>query len=247
MTTMTDVAAKLAEPTPFDEIRFVPQNVDVNERTALALPYYDARFVQQRLDDSCGPFGWQSDIKEVKGFVCVGIGIIDPESSRWLWKWDTGQEEQGQAVDADDDEIGGAKAIVSRGIKRAGVQWGIGRDVYGMAKKRKACDLRQGKGGKMVFARWTRSGAASSTAIPQPPPAGPFVVEDATATSGLAPLPTGDRKKDSAAFADLAMKHHVAQDTIAEIIQRNVGDDNRTDWQAALKDLEAHVAKNGAA
>jgi len=87
------IIAILNEPTPPARIRFVPQAISKEEKTALAVPYFDARFTMERLDAACGTFGWQSDVKEISGVFCVGIGILNPENGAWSWKWDTGQEE----------------------------------------------------------------------------------------------------------------------------------------------------------
>ena len=157
--TLDDIIKALQAHTPPREVRYLPQGIDKERGTALALAYVDARFVQDRLDAACGPFGWQSLIQDIGGFVCVGIAVLNPETSEWIWKWDTGQDEPTDETDYDDksDAVTVAgKSIVSRGIKRAGVQWGIARDLYDIPKRRRA--IRLNAGGK--FAGWdaTRDG-----------------------------------------------------------------------------------------
>lgn len=83
------------------------------------LLYKNARVDMQILDDAVGEFNWQRDHKEVKGNLYCGIGIKSPEGE-WVWKWDCGTEsytekEKGEASDS---------------FKRAGFNWGIGRELY---------------------------------------------------------------------------------------------------------------------
>lgn len=139
-----DIIAILQQPTPHENISFVyrrgsliknPQ--DKSKGSAVALPHIDARFTQSRLDEACGPFGWQSRSREVAGVLMVGIGIKNPESEEWIWKWDTGQE----TPERDSDGIGGKKGLVSNGLKRAGYQWGIGRDAYDYPVRRLQCKI----------------------------------------------------------------------------------------------------------
>lgn len=84
------------------------------------LLYKNARVDMAVLDELYGPTGWQRDHKEVKGNMYCGIGIWDDEKACWVWKWDAGTEsntekEKGEASDS---------------FKRAGTNWGIGRELY---------------------------------------------------------------------------------------------------------------------
>lgn len=84
------------------------------------LLYKDARVDQNILDETVGPFNWQRDHKELKGVIYCGIGIRNQETQEWIWKWDAGSEsfsdkEKGEASDS---------------FKRAGFNWGIGRELY---------------------------------------------------------------------------------------------------------------------
>jgi hypothetical protein len=49
-----------------------------------------------------------------------GIGIWDGEKSQWVWKWDCGTESFTEAE----------KGEASDSFKRAGFNWGIGRELY---------------------------------------------------------------------------------------------------------------------
>lgn len=85
----------------------------------IALPYLTNRAVQNRLDSVCGPENWKNEYlpwKE-KAQLC-GISIrIDGE---WVTKWDG----------ADDSKTEPTKGGLSDSMKRAAVQWGIGRYLY---------------------------------------------------------------------------------------------------------------------
>lgn len=84
------------------------------------LLYKNARVDMAILDETVGEFNWQRDHKEVKGNLYCGIGIWDGQKKEWIWKWDCGTEsytekEKGEASDS---------------FKRAGFNWGIGRELY---------------------------------------------------------------------------------------------------------------------
>jgi hypothetical protein len=86
----------------------------------ILLLYKDARVDQKILDESVGNMYWQRDHKELKGNIYCGIGIYDKEEKQWVYKWDCGAEsntekEKGEASDS---------------FKRAGFNWGIGRELY---------------------------------------------------------------------------------------------------------------------
>jgi hypothetical protein len=118
---------KLREPTPADEVK---QRAGPG---GMKLSYVDARYHFDRYDDCVGSANWQSAFeRDAKGNLRAGIGIlIDHEDGRepqWVWKWDTGtpssmEPEKGEHSDA---------------LKRAGVQWGVSRDLYDSSAERSA-------------------------------------------------------------------------------------------------------------
>lgn len=91
------------------------------------LLYKNARVDMAILDETVGAENWQRDHKQVKDNLYCGIGINcgvkqgDTIVDRWVWKWDCGVEsafgdkEKGEASDS---------------FKRAGFNWGIGRELY---------------------------------------------------------------------------------------------------------------------
>lgn len=106
--------------------RLKPEEIEtkictINENGLSLLLYKTARTDQDLLDETVGSNNWQRDHKECKGNLFGGIGIWDEEKSQWIWKWDCGVEsafgdkEKGEASDS---------------FKRAGFNWGIGRELY---------------------------------------------------------------------------------------------------------------------
>lgn len=113
---------KLAAPFPPDRVswRVGPTNKDKTKGMALA--YIDARDVMARLDEVCGPAGWQNDYPHadaVKTVCRIGIKVGD----EWIWKADG----------AGDTDMEAAKGSLSDAFKRAAVRWGVGRYLYDSA------------------------------------------------------------------------------------------------------------------
>ena len=102
----------------------------------MALAYLDARAVMDRLDEVCGPEGWQCKYTHAgtKTVCDIGICIQPPAYSmggtagtpsvciprEWAWKADG----------AGDSDIEAEKGALSDAFKRAAVRWGIGRYLY---------------------------------------------------------------------------------------------------------------------
>ena len=91
---------------------------NVSQRGATLLLYKNARVDMALLDQVVGPMNWQRDHKEVKGNMYCGIGIKDDNG--WVWKWDCGTESNTEAE----------KGESSDSFKRAGFNWGLGRELY---------------------------------------------------------------------------------------------------------------------
>lgn len=93
----------------------------INEDGLTLLLHKTSRTDMNILDETVGAENWQRDHKECKGNLYCGIGIWDKDKSQWIWKWDCGVEsafgdkEKGEASDS---------------FKRAGFNWGIGRELY---------------------------------------------------------------------------------------------------------------------
>ena len=118
---------KLREPSPPDDIEWrIAQAGEKNEQVwAKCLAYITARAIMDRLDDVCGPGDWQVEYREGAGHLQAGIGI--KRNDEWVWKWDgTGLLAATEGLSGTD----AGKGDFSNAMKRAAVQWGIGRYLY---------------------------------------------------------------------------------------------------------------------
>lgn len=84
------------------------------------LLYKDARVDMRLLDEVYGPMNWKRDHELINGNLFCTLYIWDADKKEWVSKQDVGTEsytekEKGQASDA---------------FKRAGFNWGIGRELY---------------------------------------------------------------------------------------------------------------------
>ena len=150
--TVSEILEALQAPTPPTEIRYIPRGPkadgnSTNSGKAVAIPYVGSEFVEGRLDQACGPFGWQSQIMFAGNTIAVGVGIINPETNEWLWRWDVGKE-------GDADTEHGEKAEVTAALKRAARQWGVGRDLKDIPKLNVKCEIYK-QGDKVKFSRWS--------------------------------------------------------------------------------------------
>lgn len=103
-----------------DEIDCRISQVDEKGEWLSLLLYKDARVDQNILDETVTPMGWQRDHKELKGNIYCGISIWDKDKQQWITKWDCGKESFTEAE----------KGESSDSFKRAGFNWGIGRELY---------------------------------------------------------------------------------------------------------------------
>ena len=101
-----------------DEIS-VRQNQIKNGNVFLVL-YKDARVDMALLDELFTPMGWKKSYREVGGNLFCTIYAYDKETNQWVEKEDVGTE----------SNIEKAKGEASDAFKRAGFNWGIGRELY---------------------------------------------------------------------------------------------------------------------
>ena len=84
------------------------------------LLYADARACQEVLDETFGELGWACNYKEEKGILFCGIGVLDPKSGAFIWRWNSGAEQSFEKE----------KSVASDALKRCAVLHGIGRSLY---------------------------------------------------------------------------------------------------------------------
>ena len=96
----------------------------VTKAGALLLLYKTARTDYDMLDATVGALNWQAEYQEIKGNLYCAISIYDEAKGAWVRKSNCGIESR------DDGEGNEAKGEASDAMKRAGVTWGIGRELY---------------------------------------------------------------------------------------------------------------------
>lgn len=116
-----NIRLQLAEPfDPKDiEWRVQRSGETTRGRWAMVLAYVTNRAIMDRLDEVFGIEGWQNEYQFMPdgGVVC---GIKAKVNGEWVIKYDGAEQTQIEAV----------KGGLSGAMKRAGVQWGIGRYLY---------------------------------------------------------------------------------------------------------------------
>ena len=118
---MIELMRKLQEPFNNNEIEWRVGATNKEKTKGIALAYVTNRAIQNRLDETFGPFGWKNEFKEWKtnNQLC-GISVWDDTKKEWITKWDG----------ADDSATEAVKGGLSDSMKRASYQWGIGRYLY---------------------------------------------------------------------------------------------------------------------
>lgn len=126
---------KLSEPFPPEDIEWFIGATTKDKTKGLAIPFITNRAVQERLDHVCGPDGWRNEYKAMgdrelydnnnqfvgkKTSQMCGISIWSETRGEWITKWDGAEESDIEAI----------KGSLSSAMKRAAVQWGIGRYLY---------------------------------------------------------------------------------------------------------------------
>jgi hypothetical protein len=116
---------RLALPFAPEEIEWrIQQAGDKGGRLwAIVVPYVTNRAIQQRLDDVCGPENWKNEFTPgPDGGVMCGLSIR--VGDEWVPKWDG----------AENTDVEGVKGGFSAAMKRAAVQWAIGRYLYALGE-----------------------------------------------------------------------------------------------------------------
>ena len=137
-----EIQAALAKPFAPEDLEWRLQQTFEDKMRGIAVPYVTNRAIQNRLDDVVGPENWYNKYrpwirftvkvrdkedykkwveKEVISQLC-GISIYFPDRDRWICKCDGAEMTDIEAV----------KGGLSDSMKRAAVQWGIGRVLYSM-------------------------------------------------------------------------------------------------------------------
>lgn len=126
---------KLAAPFAPEDVEWFIGVTNKEKDKGLAIPFITNRAVQERLDDVCGVDGWKNEYKTLgereiydynnqltgkKTSQLCGISIWSEIRQEWITKWDGAEESDIEAI----------KGSLSSAMKRAAVQFGIGRYLY---------------------------------------------------------------------------------------------------------------------
>lgn len=128
------IEQQLQIPFPPEDIEWRAQSsgMDKNGKPwAMIMPFITNRAIQERLDETFGVFGWENHFKEVQqkdkiSFLCGITAYQHPSIPKdgsfreGVTKWDG----------ADETNFENFKGGLSNSMKRAGVQYGIGRYLY---------------------------------------------------------------------------------------------------------------------
>jgi hypothetical protein len=115
---------------------------------AYCLAYVTNRAIQERLDEVVGEENWKNTFSQAPdGGILCGIGIKCGDE--WVFKYDGAENTAFEAV----------KGGLSGAMKRAGVQWGIGRYLYNLTESRAIvgdgglyyCPAKKDKMGKEIY------------------------------------------------------------------------------------------------
>ena len=119
------IQAELAMPFAPEDLEWRLQKVVEAKELGIAVPYVTNRAIMSRLDDVVGPENWYNDFKPwhgAGGKEAQLCGISIRYGDGFITKWDG----------AEDSDIEPVKGGLSDSMKRAAVQWGIGRVLYNM-------------------------------------------------------------------------------------------------------------------
>ncbi len=105
--------------------------ITISKRTnkGLAAAYITNRAIMDRLDEVVGPENWRNEYRPgPNGGVVCGLSIcVDrgTDQGEWVTKWDG----------ADNTEVEAIKGGLSNAMRRAAVQWGVGRYLYDLPQQ----------------------------------------------------------------------------------------------------------------
>jgi len=128
---MNDLAKALQKPFSTGDIEWRPQGwgkQNSGEYWVKVLAYVTNRAIMNRLDEVVGPDRWENKFRDWHNgaqLCCISISFDERVPNRenttvWVSKWDG----------AEQTHIEGIKGGLSDSMKRAAVQWGIGRYLY---------------------------------------------------------------------------------------------------------------------
>lgn len=157
-----DLFAALAAPFPMEALEWRVGATTREKDKGMCLVYVTNRAIMERLDDAVGPVNWRPEFLLGRG-KSVLCGLWLRVGGEWIVKWDGAEETDTEPV----------KGGISGAMKRAAVQWGIGRYLYELPDI--WAPLEQGKYFPRNFrpdipARFLPSGSPPPASRPAPSP-----------------------------------------------------------------------------
>jgi Rad52/22 family double-strand break repair protein len=226
--TSDDIRAALAAPFPPSDIEWRISHTNAEGTTAMVLAYITARAVMDRLDSVLGIGAWSSKLTRIDGgFICELSATI---RGLPVTRCDVSQ----------DSDVEPLKGGASGALKRAAVQFGIGRDLYDLPDswvdlaraKTKGAHYHKMKDGSARYWLPPRLASATPAARPAPP---------------VTP-PAADRLEALADSYDQSPADDaVPLDVLAAEAAEDVGDANEDlSWTVPLKEPAAPKATSAA-
>ncbi len=112
-----------------DELEWRAITVSKRTNKGLAAAYITNRAIMERLDEVVGPENWRNEYRPgPNGGVVCGLSVcVDrgTDQGEWVTKWDG----------ADNTDVEAIKGGLSNAMRRAAVQWGIGRYLYDLPQQ----------------------------------------------------------------------------------------------------------------
>ncbi|MFT4604044.1 MAG: hypothetical protein ACI9W4_000763 [Rhodothermales bacterium] len=108
------------------DLKWKPIGLSSDRTKARVAPFLSNRAIMDRLDQVCGPENWRNEYTSgpAGGVVCgLSVRVLrDDAPAEWITKWDG----------AENTDIQPVKGGLSAAMRRAAVQWGIGRYIYAL-------------------------------------------------------------------------------------------------------------------
>lgn len=127
-------ALKLTDPFEDGEIKFYAAALTQDKKKGKVAPYADTRVYMDHLDRVVGPENWSTEyIIHDQASKAVECRLSIRFGNEWVTKANIGYPNE--AKDADNASKEPLKAAYSDALKRAAVEWGVGRFLYSVRLK----------------------------------------------------------------------------------------------------------------
>lgn len=196
-----EVAEALAAPFPEKDVQWVivaTKNKDKPDHIDCWAPYLDADAIRDRLDEVCGPGGWAIDIEAAGDYAMIcRLTILG------VTRADVGEVDEKKRKDSDQP----LKAAATDALKRAAVNFGIGRYLHKVSKQWRKPEAGPPRGNAQGGQR-----SGPPKARPNPPQ---DTARASERTNGLTP--------GQQAFQDIMKAHDLTLGKACDLLKANIG------------------------